>query len=135
MKGKLVHVSGKRKVAVARATLKEGKGIIRINSLNLQVYQPMIARMMIEEPLQIAGDIASKVNIEVNVFGGGWHSQAEAARLVVAKALVEFSGSKKLKQDMLDYDRHLIVADLGRAKEPHKPNDSKPRAARQKSYR
>ena len=132
---KMVHVSGKRKSAVARATLSDGKGVVRINSLKLSAYQPEIARMMIEEPLMIAGDVHKNINIDINVFGGGWHSQAEAARLVVAKALVEFVGNKKIKQDMLEYDRHLIVADLGRAKEPHKPNDSKPRRARQKSYR
>lgn len=132
---KVINVSGKRKRAIARATLKEGKGVIRINRMGLGTYSPEIARMMIQEPLEIAGEVASKVDINVDVFGGGWHSQAEAARLVVAKALVEFAGSKKLKQDMLEYDRHLLIPDLGRQKEPHKPNDSKPRAKRQKSYR
>ncbi|MEK6812771.1 MAG: 30S ribosomal protein S9 [Nanoarchaeota archaeon] len=132
---KIVHVSGKRKQAVARATLSEGKGIIRINSMKLNAYEPMIARMMVEEPLLIAGDVAGKVDIDVNVMGGGWHSQAEASRLVVAKSLVEFVGTKKIKQDMLEYDRHLLIPDMGRKKEPHKPNDSKPRSARQKSYR
>ena len=132
---KTVHVSGKRKRAIARATLQEGKGVIRVNSLRLQAYQPMIARMMVEEPLLIAGDVAGKVDIDVNVHGGGWHSQAEAARLVVAKSIVEFVGTKKIKQDMLDYDRHLLIPDMGRKKEEHKPNDSKPRAKRAKSYR
>src|SRR3989344_1418413 len=94
---KTVHVSGKRKRAIARATLQEGKGVIRVNSLRLQAYQPMIARMMVEEPLLIAGDVAGKVDIDVNVHGGGWHSQAEAARLVVAKSIVEFVGTKKIK--------------------------------------
>ena len=132
---KTVHVSGKRKRAIARATLQEGKGVIRVNSLRLQAYQPMIARMMVEEPLLIAGDVAGKVDIDVNVHGGGWHSQAESARLVVAKSIVEFVGTKKIKQDMLDYDRHLLIPDMGRKKEEHKPNDSKPRAKRAKSYR
>lgn len=131
---KLVHVSGKRKRAVARARLKEGKGSIRINSLALASYTPSLARLMIEEPLLLAGDLAKGVDIEVHVQGGGWHSQAEAVRLVVARALVQHSGSKALKQKFLDYDRHLLVADTRRA-EASKPNDSKPRAARQKSYR
>ncbi len=131
---KTIHVSGKRKRAIARATLSEGKGVIRINSLRLNAYQPMIARMMVEEPLLIAGDVAGKVDIDVNVLGGGWHSQAEAVRNAVANALVEFVGTKKIKQDMLDYDRQLLVSDVRRA-EMSKPNDSKPRKARQKSYR
>jgi len=131
---KIVHVSGKRKKAIARATLKEGKGIIKINNQPLDIYQPEIARMKITEPLLISGNLAKTVNIEVNVMGGGWQAQAEASRLAIAKALVEFSGSKVLKQQFLDYDRHLLVADV-RRNEPHKPNDSKPRAKRQKSYR
>jgi len=131
---KLVHTSGKRKRAIARATLKEGKGRIRINSKLLNVYEPRIARMKIMEPLMIAGDMVKKINIDVNVIGGGWQSQAEATRLAIAKALVEFSGSKQLKKDFLDYDRHLLVADI-RVRETRKPNISRARAKRQKSYR
>ena len=48
---KIVHVSGKRKRAVARATLKEGKGIIHINHKPLSVYEPKLARLRIQEPL------------------------------------------------------------------------------------
>ena len=131
---KVVQVSGKRKRAIARARLREGKGVIRFNSLALEGVSPQLAKLMIMEPLVLAGDVAKHVDIDIHVQGGGWHSQAEAARLVVARALVQHSGSKALKQKFLDYDRHLLVADTRRA-EPSKPNDSKPRAARQKSYR
>ena len=134
MTKKIVHCSGKRKKAIARATLKVGKGIVRINSKLLTAYEPNMARMKIMEPLLLAPDVANKVNINVNVFGGGWQSQAEASRLAIARAMVEFSDDKQLKQTFLDYDRHLLVADV-RRNEPHKPNDSKPRAKRQKSYR
>ncbi|MSR86220.1 30S ribosomal protein S9 [Candidatus Woesearchaeota archaeon] len=131
---KVVQVSGKRKRAVARARLKEGKGVVRINALTLEGVTPQLAKLMIMEPLVLAGDLSKSVDIEIHVQGGGWHSQAEAVRLVVARALVLHSGSKALKQKFLDYDRHLLVADTRRA-EASKPNDSKPRAARQKSYR
>jgi small subunit ribosomal protein S9 len=131
---KVVHVSGKRKKAIARATLKEGKGIIKINNKPLDIYSPEIAKMKIMEPLLIAGTLSKSVNIDVNVFGGGWQAQAEASRLAIAKALLQFSNNKILKQQFLDYDRHLLVADV-RRNEPHKPNDSKPRRKRQKSYR
>ena len=60
--------------------------------------------------------------------------QIEAARLALAKALVEFSSSKKLEEAFLEYDRHLLVADV-RRKEACKPGDSKARAKRQTSYR
>ena len=129
-----IHVSGKRKHAIARATLKPGKGIVRINSQRLEVYNPQLARIKIMEALQIAGDTAKKVNINVNVFGGGWQAQSEAVRLAIAKSLVEFTKSKELKKTFLEYDKHLLVADV-RRNEPHKPNDSKPRKKRQKSYR
>ncbi len=131
---KVVQVSGKRKRAVARARLKEGKGVVRVNALTLEGVTPQLAKLMIMEPLVLAGDLCKSVDIEIHVQGGGWHSQAEAVRLVVARALVQHSGSKALKQKFLDYDRHLLVADTRRA-EASKPNDSKPRAARQKSYR
>ena len=131
---KVVNTSGKRKQAVARATLKPGKGIVRINSMLLDHYHPALGRYRIQEALQLAGDVAGKVNIAITVFGGGWQSQSEASRLAVARALVEFTGSKELKKTYLDYDKHLLIADV-RRKEPHKPNASKPRKKRQKSYR
>lgn len=134
MAQKFVHVSSRRKKAIARATLHEGKGVIRINHQILDTYQPKLARMMIQEPLEIAGDYANKVNIDINIHGGGWHSQAEAARGCVAKALVEFTKNKQLKSDFLNYDRMLLIDD-SRVNEVSKPNDSKPRSSRQKSYR
>lgn len=131
---KTAHTSGTRKQSKARATVKAGTGVIRINKQLLETYQPKVARMKIMEPLLLAGDVAKKVDVSINTLGGGWNSQADAARLALARGLVEFTGSKTLKKEFLEYDRHLIVADV-RRNEPHKPNDSKPRAKRQKSYR
>lgn len=129
---KSIQKSGKRKSAVARATLKLGKGAVRINSQLLENYQPEIAKMKIQEPLILAGDQVQKMDINVRVNGGGWMSQAEASRLAIARCLIE--SNKSLKKVFLDYDRHLVVADK-RHTEASKPNDSKPRAKRQKSYR
>ncbi len=131
---KLVHVSGKRKRAIARATLRPGKGYVRINNIILDAYQPEFARMKIMEPIMLAEDTAKQVDISVNVTGGGWRSQAEASRLAIAQGLVQITGSKELKNRLLDYDRMLLVADV-RRKEVRKPNDSKARRKRQKSYR
>lgn len=130
----VVHISGTRKRAIARATLKEGKGIIRINSHLLNNLKPDLARDRIMEPLIISGDLANKVNIQVNVKGGGWRAQSDAVRLAISRALVKYSKSKVLEKSFLDYDRNLIVADI-RRKEQRKPNDSKARAKRTKSYR
>lgn len=134
MKKDLIHASGKRKKAIARAVIKQGKGNIRINRVLLDNYQPELGRLKIMEPLQLAGDMSKKVDINVNVFGGGVQAQSEASRLAIAKSLVEFTKSKELKKTFLDYDKHLLIADV-RRNEPHKPNDSKPRAKRTKSYR
>jgi len=80
---KTVHASGKRKRAVARATLTAGKGIVKINNLLLSCYEPKLPRLKIMEPLVIADKFARKVNISVKVNGGGQMSQAEAARLAI----------------------------------------------------
>ena len=129
---KVIHVSGMRKSAVARATLKPGKGVVRINSKLLSLYTPEMYQMKIMEPLILAGDVSKKVDISVNVRGGGQSSQADASRLAIGRALAQFQAS--LKKVFLDYDRNLLVADI-RRKEPYKPNVSKARAKRQKSYR
>jgi small subunit ribosomal protein S9 len=131
---KIVHVSGKRKKAIARATVRDGKGLVRINNNLLSNYNPVFARDKIMEPLMLAGDISKKIKIDVNVKGGGWRSQSEAIRLAIARAIVEFTQDKKIEKAFLDYDRQLLVADV-RRKEQRKPNDSKARAKRQKSYR
>ncbi|MDK2907989.1 MAG: small subunit ribosomal protein [Candidatus Woesearchaeota archaeon] len=135
MSEKIVHSSGKRKMAIARATLKKGKGNVLINHKPLGEFKTEMYRMKIEEPLIIAGDKASKIDIDVNVFGGGISGQAQAIRLAIARGLVEyFQNDKSIKEALEDYDRTLLVADV-RRKETRKPNRSKARAKRQKSYR
>ncbi len=130
---KTIHVSGKRKKAIARATLKQGSGTVRINNVLLDHWQPFLAREKIYEPLILAGNVWKTVDIKVNVFGGGVMSQAEASRLAIAKALTEYE--PKLKQVFLNYDRNLLVADI-RRKEVSKPNcHGKARAKKQTSYR
>ncbi|MBW2983639.1 30S ribosomal protein S9 [Candidatus Woesearchaeota archaeon] len=130
---KIIHKSGKRKTAIARATLKEGKGIVKINNIVLDEYKPKLSRLKLREPLLLAGVTLSKVDISIDVMGGGINSQAEAARLAAARALVAYD--KKLEKAFLNYDRNFLVADV-RRKETHKPNcRGKARAKKQKSYR
>ena len=131
---KIVHVSGKRKMSIARATLRAGKGIVRVNKMILSAYPHKIAKEKIEEPLIIAGELAKKVNISVNVHGGGIMSAAEAVRNAIARGLVEYSGDKLLKKAFVDYDRHLLIADTRRT-EPQKPCRSSARGGKQTSKR
>ena len=91
---KVINVSGKRKNAIARARLREGSGKIRINEKPVDLVEPIVARMRLKEPVILAGNDADKVDIDVNVAGGGFMGQSEAARLTIAKALVQYD--KKL---------------------------------------
>ena len=81
---KVVVASGKRKSAVARASVRKGKGLVRINSVPVEIFEPSLARTKIMEPLTLAGDRSGKVDIEVNVQGGGIMGQATASRTAIA---------------------------------------------------
>ena len=131
---KIAHASGKRKMSIARATVKPGKGIVKINKKPLDLYQPKLARDIIKEVLLIAGDISKKVNIYVNVKGGGVMSQAEASRSAIARALVQYTNSDDLKKKYINYDRNILVADVRRT-EPQKPLRSAARTSKQTSKR
>jgi small subunit ribosomal protein S9 len=131
---KVVNTSGKRKTAVARATVLKGKGLVRINNVPVELHRPEIARWKILEPITIAGDMTHAVNIDVNVKGGGFMSQASAIRTAIARGLVEYSEDSTLKTSFLEYDRSLLVNDP-RRKETKKPLGRGARKKRQKSYR
>ena len=131
---KFALAAGKRKTSIAKATVYEGKGVVRINSQLLEHYTPDVSRMRIQEPLWIADTFVKKTDIDINVHGGGFQSQTEAIRLAIARGLVSFFKDPNLRKTFLEYDRNLLVADT-RRKETRKPNDSKARAGRQKSYR
>jgi len=134
---KVIQTAGKRKTAVARATIREGNGRVRINHKPAEIVEPEVARFAIMEPLVLAGEeVVSKVDIDVKVEGGGFMGQAEAARVAIARALVEWTNDMNLKEKFMKYDRTMLVGDSRRT-EPHKPNRSTkgPRAKRQKSYR
>ncbi len=132
---KILLTSGKRKTAIARAVIRDGKGRIRINKIPIEIYQPELARWKIMEPLLLADDdIISKIDIDVKVEGGGYMGQAEAARIAIARALVEWTEDPALKKKFIEYDRSMLVGDPRRT-EPKKFGGRSARARRQKSYR
>ncbi len=116
---KIVFTTGKRKRAVARATFRPGSGRVKINSIPLEIVKPDMVRLLINEPLVLAGDGWKGYDIKVNVIGGGIMGQAEAARQAIARGLVEILG-ENVKKKFIEYDRNLIVYDPRRT-EPHKP--------------
>ena len=128
---KIPIVTGKRKTSVAGAKIKAGSGRILINSKPLELWGNELLRMRIQEPLLLADDLAKKVDISIKVRGGGTTGQTDAIRMSIAKALVEFSKDKKLKERFLRYDRNLLVYDFRRT-EPHKPSRSRKGARRHK---
>ena len=132
---RILLTSGKRKTAIARATIKPGKGRIRVNNTPLEILEPKIARDKIVEPLLRASDeIWKQIDINVKVSGGGFMGQAEAVRTAIARALVKWTRSTRLQTILTDYDRTMIAGD-SRRKEPKKFGGPGARSREQKSYR
>ena len=121
-KNKTFVFTGKRKKAIARASFKKGKGIVKLNKTPLEKVQNEIIRLRIQEPLLLTGDSWKRFDISVNVKGGGIMGQSDASRQAIAKGLVELLG-KEVKQSFLSYDRNLLVYDPRRT-EPRKPPHS-----------
>ena len=132
---KVLVVSGKRKTAVARAVVKSGIGRITINMIPVEIFEPLIAREKIMEPLLQAGeDVWKQIDMDVKTSGGGYMGQAEAARMAVANALLKWTKSGHIRTVFTEYDRTMIVGD-SRRKEPKKFGGPGARAKDQKSYR
>lgn len=131
----MLLVSGKRKTAIARAIFKPGNGRVYINGIPLPIYQPEVARWKILEPIKLAGENRiSQIDIKVNVKGGGFMGQVDAARMAIAKGLVKWFNDPELKKVFLDYDRTMLVGDP-RTTEPKKFGGPSARRRFQKSYR
>jgi small subunit ribosomal protein S9 len=131
---KVIITSGKRKTAIARATVKEGKGRVRVNMVPLEIHEPVLARLKMMEPLELAGSRVSKLDIDVNVEGGGVMGQASATRTAIARGLVDYFDDDELKAKYRAFDRSLLVNDP-RRKEPKHQLGRGARKKRQKSYR
>ncbi|MEM2935649.1 MAG: 30S ribosomal protein S9 [Candidatus Bathyarchaeia archaeon] len=131
---RVLLTSGKRKMAIARATIRPGMGRIRINNMPIEILEPKIVRDKVMEPLLLAGDAWKEVDINVKVSGGGFMGQAEATRMAIARALVKWTKSPHLQTVFTNYDRTMLAGDP-RRKEPKKFGGPGARARDQKSYR
>ncbi|GEQ85183.1 30S ribosomal protein S9 [Patiriisocius marinistellae] len=82
-----IHKIGRRKTAVARVYLTEGKGMIVINKRPLDHYfTTSTLRYKVKQPLMLTEN-ETTFDINVNVFGGGITGQAEAIRLALSRAM------------------------------------------------
>ncbi len=130
----IIQTTGKRKEAVARATIRKGVGRVYVNQLPLEIVEPEGVRQKIQEPILMVGDRWKNLDIEVNVQGGGIIGQASAVRTAVARALLAWLKDPALEEMFKHYDRSLIVNDP-RRKLPKRPGGRGARKRRQKSYR
>jgi len=131
----VTNTSGKKKTAVARATVREGEGRVRINSQPVELVEPKQARLKMLEPFRIAGgELRDGVDIDIDVEGGGFSGQADAARTAIARGLVQHLGDAELRDAYMSFDRTLLVNDV-RQSEPKKWGGPGARARYQKSYR
>merc|ERR1712013_48633 len=137
-----VHTFGRKKNSIAVALCRPGGGTIRVNGVPLDLVEPAILRQKVMEPVSLLGhERFSKFDIRLRVKGGGYTSQIYAVRLALARAIVAFHGKhleefskREIKETLLEYDRHLLVADPRRC-EPKKFGGRGARSRRQKSFR
>ncbi|MFB6299996.1 MAG: 30S ribosomal protein S9, partial [Halobacteriales archaeon] len=116
----VTNTSGKKKTAIARATVSEGEGRVRINAQPIELVEPEMARLKMREPFRIAdADLREQIDIDVTVEGGGISGQADAVRTAIARGLVEHTGDMELRDAYMTFDRTLLVNDVRQA-EPKK---------------
>ena len=133
-KKKVMIISGKRKTAVAKAVLRSGAGKITFNNYPLNLVNPETARMKLMEPLIVAGEKAKNIDIKIKAQGGGVISQAEAARIAIARGLIRWTKSAQFKRALRNQDRTMLAGDPRRA-ESKKFGGPGARRRKQKSYR
>ncbi len=131
----VTNTSGKKKTAIARATVRDGDGRVRINGRPIELVDPETSRLKMQEPFRIASEeLRDEVDISVTVDGGGISGQADAVRTAIARGLVEFTGDMELRDAFMTFDRTLLVNDV-RQRESKKWGGPGARARYQKSYR
>ena len=138
---KIVNTSGKRKTAVARATLKPGKGRVRVNGGPIHIMEPELARRKALEPIKIAEAMnrLERVDISVDVRGGGQMGQVDAIRTAIARGLVKYNDGaegedEELRDEFIRFERKMLGNDP-RRKEPKHQMGRGARKKWQKSYR
>ena len=92
----IVHKIGRRKTAVARIYLSEGKGNITVNKKDYKSYFTTgTLQYKVQQPLMLTENLES-YDIKVNVYGGGITGQAEAIRLAISRAMCELDPENRL---------------------------------------
>ena len=91
----VIHKIGRRKKSVARVFMSEGKGNITVNKKSFtDFFDTAILQYKIQQPFNLT-ETKDKFDLLVTVKGGGVNGQAEAIRLAISRALVEFNNEFK----------------------------------------
>jgi small subunit ribosomal protein S9 len=139
---------GQRKTSKAVATIAKGTGKVRMNNRPAELAQPEIAKELVLTPLTLVGELRNKIDIDVQVHGGGFMGQAFASAVAISRALAgQEKGGKdpkehpftksmreEIRKKIVEYDRHLLSGD-SRQTESKKFGGPSARRRKQKSYR
>lgn len=88
----MINAIGRRKAAVARVYLTKGEGAIKVNGKDYKDYFPQIhIQNAITEPFITVSLENNLYDLKINVDGGGYKGQAEAARMGISRALVKLN--------------------------------------------
>lgn len=115
----LVQTFGRKKNAVAVATVRTGKGVLRVNGSPIELLEPQALRIKVMEPVLLLGlKRFQNLDIRVRVRGSGYVAQIYAIRQAISKGVVAYyqkyvneSEKRQIKETLLQYDRTLLVAD------------------------
>lgn len=139
---------GQRKRSRAVATIAKGSGKVRINNTPAEIIVPDVAKELVLTPLTLIGELRNRIDIDVQVHGGGFMGQAFASAVAISRALTgEEKGGKdprehpfnksvreEIRKKLTEYDRHLLSGD-SRQTESKKFGGPGARRRKQKSYR
>jgi small subunit ribosomal protein S9 len=107
----VIHKIGRRKTAVARVYVSEGKGNITVNKKGLNDYFPTATlQYKVQQPFALTGN-EGNFDVKVNVFGGGITGQAEAIRLAISRALCELNEEYRVElkpEGLLTRDARMV---------------------------
>jgi len=91
----VINTIGRRKAAIARIYMSEGKGQIIVNNRDFKEYFPdKLLHYVVEQPLNLL-EVRDSYDIKVNLDGGGMTGQAEALRLAISRALIKVNPEYK----------------------------------------
>ncbi|KAL4435539.1 hypothetical protein ABPG74_020315 [Tetrahymena malaccensis] len=141
-KPQLVQTFGRKKNAVAVASVRPGKGLLKVNGSPIDLINPQILQAKIYEPILLLGQQKfANLDIRIRVRGSGYTSQVYAIRQALSKGIVAYhakyvdeNSKREIKEQLMQYDRSLLVADPRRM-EPKKCGGRGARSKMQKAYR